>query len=216
MPGPPKIGLLPAFLPQQPVRPMFRTLAISASGLSAQRQRMETVANNLANAEVTRGPDGQPYRRKVTVLQAASADTQLFGALAGGAGGLAGTTVNPVPPFGTQAFNVPALATPDRRVPGPDGPRSAFVPLLPGGAGGGAGDDGLHGVRVASVQDDRTEGPLVYDPGHPDADANGYVRYPNVRPTDELIDLLDARRMYDANATVFQSAKAMLKKALEI
>jgi flagellar basal-body rod protein FlgC len=216
MPGPPKIGLLPAYLPQQPIRPMFRTLAISASGLSAQRQRMETVANNLANAEVTRGPDGQPYRRKVTVLQAAGADTQLFGALAPGNGGLAGTVANPVPPFGTQAFNIPALATPDRRVPGPDGPRSAFVPLLPGGAGGGAGGDGLHGVRVASVQDDQTEGPLVYDPGHPDADANGYVRYPNVRPTDEMIDLLDARRMYDANATVFQSAKAMLKKALEI
>jgi flagellar basal-body rod protein FlgC len=50
----------------------------------------------------------------------------------------------------------------------------------------------------------------------PDADANGYVRYPNVRTTDEMIDLLDARRMYEANATVFQSAKAMLKKALEI
>lgn len=216
MPGPPKIGLLPAYMPQQPIRPMFRTLAISASGLSAQRQRMETVANNLANAEVTRGPDGQPYRRKVTVLQQATADTQLFGALMPGAGGLPGTVANAVPPFGTQAFGVPGLATRDRQVPGPDGPRSTFIPLLPGGAGGGAGDDGLHGVRVAQVADDQTEGPLVYDPGHPDADANGYVRYPNVRPTEELIDLLDARRMYDANATVFQSAKAMLKKALEI
>jgi flagellar basal-body rod protein FlgC len=71
-------------------------------------------------------------------------------------------------------------------------------------------------VRVARITEDATEGPLVYDPGHPDADGNGYVRYPNVRVTDEMIDMLDARRIYEANATVFQSAKAMLKKALDI
>ena len=218
MPTPPRLGLLPAFLPQQPVRPMFRTLGIAASGLSAQRQRMETVANNLANAEVTRGPDGQPYRRKVTVLQPATVDTQLFGALTPGGGGMSGTVTNPAPPFGSAAFAVPALSTRDRAVPGPDGPRGVPVPLLPapGSPFAFGGDDGLYGVRVAQVADDQTEGPLVYEPGHPDADANGYVRYPNVRTTDEMIDLLDARRMYDANATVFQSAKAMLKKALEI
>ena len=218
MPNAPRLGLLPAFLPQQPVRPMFRTLGIAASGLSAQRARIETVANNLANAEVTRGPDGQPYRRRVTVMQPATADTQLFGALT--PGGMSGTVTTPVPPFGSQAFVVPALAAAGRAVPGvPSGDRGELaVPLLP--AAGSpfpfGQDDGLHGVRVAQVAEDRTEGPLVYEPGHPDADANGYVRYPNVRPTDEMIDLLDARRIYDANATVFQSAKAMLKKALEI
>jgi flagellar basal-body rod protein FlgC len=197
---------------------MFRTLGIAASGLSAQRQRMEAVANNLANAEVTRGPDGQPYRRKVAVMQPATVDTQLFGALTPGGGGMSGTVTTPVPPFGSRAFGVPALSAPGRAVPGPDGPRSVLVPLLPapGSPFAFGGDDGLHGVRIAEVADDQTEGPLVYDPGHPDADANGYVRYPNVRTTDEMVDLLDARRMYDANATVFQSAKAMLKKALEI
>lgn len=217
MPNGPKLGLLPAYLPQQPIRPMFRTLGIAASGLSAQRQRIETVANNLANAEVTRGPDDQPYRRKVTVMQPATVDTQLFGALTPGGGGMSGTVTTPVPPFGTQAFTVPGLSTRDRVVGG-DGPRSVGVPLLPapGSPFPFGGDDGLHGVRVAQVADDQTEGPLVYDPGHPDADANGYVRYPNVRSTDEMIDLLDARRMYEANATVFQSAKAMLKKALDI
>jgi flagellar basal-body rod protein FlgC len=218
MPNDVKLGLLPAYLPQQPVRPMFRTLGIAASGLSAQRQRIETVANNLANAEVTRGPDGQPYRRKVAVMQAATVDTQLFGALTPGGGGMSGTVANPVPPFGTRAFGVPGLSTRDRAVPGLDRARGVPVPLLPapGTPFPFGGDDGLHGVRVAQVADDQTEGPLVYDPGHPDADANGYVRYPNVRATDEMIDLLDARRMYEANATVFQSAKAMLKKALEI
>ena len=217
---PTQIGLLPAYLPQSPVRPMFRSLAIAASGLSAQRARIETVASNLANAEVTRGPDGQPYRRKVTVMQPATADTQLFGAVT--PGGMSGTTATPVPPFGSAAFQVPALAAARSNAAFGTGAattgdqsRTVQVPLLPA-AGAPFGDDGLHGVRVAGIEDDRTEGPLVYDPGHPDADANGYVRYPNVRTTDEMIDLLDARRVYEANATVFQSAKAMLKKAIDI
>ncbi len=218
MPNPTRIGLLPAYVPQSPVRPMFRSLAIAASGLSAQRARIETVASNLANAEVTRGADGQPYRRKVTVMQPATADTQLFGALT--PGGMSGTTATPVPPFGSAAFQVPALAAVRGNAAfgaatAGDQSRTVQVPLLPA-AGAPFGDDGLHGVRVAGIEDDRTEGPLVYDPGHPDADANGYVRYPNVRTSDEMIDLLDARRVYEANATVFQSAKAMLKKAIEI
>jgi flagellar basal-body rod protein FlgC len=131
---------------------------------------------------------------------------------------MAGTVVEPGAAVRRRGVRVPALSTRDRAVPGPDGPRSVAVPLLPapGTPFPFGGDDGLHGVRVAEVADDQTEGPLVYEPGHPDADANGYVRYPNVRATDEMIDLLDARRMYEANATVFQSAKAMLKKALEI
>lgn len=225
MPNPTQIGLLPAYLPQSPVRPMFRSLAIAASGLSAQRARIETVASNLANAEVTRGPDGQPYRRKVTVMQPATADTQLFGAVS--PTGMSGTTATPVPPFGTAAFQVPALAAARSNgafgsaalgasAAAGDGSRTVQVPLLPAAGAPFGGDDGLHGVRVAGIEDDRTEGPLVYDPGHPDADANGYVRYPNVRTSDEMIDLLDARRVYEANATVFQSAKAMLKKAIEI
>ncbi|MGZ8377581.1 MAG: flagellar basal body rod protein FlgC [Gemmatirosa sp.] len=202
MPAIPKLGLLPAFAPQSPVRPMFRSLAISASGLSAQRQRLETIAGNLANAETTRGPDGTPYRRKVAVMQSATAETQLFGATT--PAGTAGTVSSPVRPFGNAAFQVPALSALQDRGD------SGAIPLPIGN------DDGLHGVRVAGIAEDQTEGPLVYDPSHPDADGNGYVRYPNVRVTDEMIDLLDARRIYDANATVFQSAKAMLKKALEI
>jgi len=201
----PQLGLLPTYPPQGPVRPMFRSLAIAASGLSAQRQRLETIASNLANAETTRTADGGPYKRRVAILQAATGETQLYGATTPAAmAGAYGTVANPIPPFGTSAFQVPALAG-----SAGDASRPIEVPLL-------GGDDGLHGVRVAQVADDRSEGPLVYDPGHPDADANGYVRYPNVRVTDEMIDMLDARRIYEANATVFQSAKAMLKKALEI
>ena len=72
------------------------------------------------------------------------------------------------------------------------------------------------GVRVASISTDKTEGALVYDPGHPDADKNGYVRMPNVSITDEMMDLMNARRLYEANATVFQVARAMLHKSLDI
>jgi flagellar basal-body rod protein FlgC len=75
--------------------------------------------------------------------------------------------------------------------------------------------DGL-GVRVTGLQADTSQGQLVYDPGHPDADATGYVRYPNVDVPTEMVDLMVARRTYEANATVFQVAKAMLRRALDI
>lgn len=72
------------------------------------------------------------------------------------------------------------------------------------------------GVRVTAINEDPTEGPLVYDPSHPDANLDGYVRYPNVRVTDEIVDLMDAKRLFEANVAVFQAAKAMLRRAIEI
>lgn len=72
------------------------------------------------------------------------------------------------------------------------------------------------GVRVAGVEEDQTEGPLVYDPGHPDADVNGYVRMPNVDVTMELADLMITRRVYEANATAFEAGKNILRRSLEL
>jgi flagellar basal-body rod protein FlgC len=69
------------------------------------------------------------------------------------------------------------------------------------------------GTRV--VLDPRP-GRSVYDPGHPDADADGFVTMPNVDLNNEIVDLMVARRMFEANATVFQAAKSMLRRALEI
>jgi flagellar basal-body rod protein FlgC len=165
-----------AGFPPQPyqklVRPMFRTLAISSSGLSAQRQRIEVIAQNIANADVTRTPEGGPYRRQVIRLESATAEAQPFEMVG-----------NAVAPF--------RLASGD--------------PL-----------EHMAGVRVAAVEEDVTEGPLTYDPGHPDADERGYFRAPNVRITDELVDLMDARRVYEANATVFQVARAMIRASLNI
>ena len=74
----------------------------------------------------------------------------------------------------------------------------------------------VSGSKVTGIVEDQSEGPLVYDPGHPDADDAGYVRMPNVRITDEMVDLMDARRVFEANATVFQSAKQMLRRAIDI
>jgi flagellar basal-body rod protein FlgC len=200
------IGLLPAFTSQAPaVRPMFRAMGIAASGLSAQRARIETIATNLANAETTRTAGGGAYKRQVAVLQAAAASQS-----PAGAGAAAGNLSQPFPPFGSNAFQVPAMAGAGAAFgSGGDDPRAITVPVL-------GADDGQNGVRVAQVAQDGSDGPLVYDPGHPDADANGYVRYPNVRVSDEMIDLVDARRIYEANATVFQSAKSMLKRAIDI
>jgi flagellar basal-body rod protein FlgC len=89
-------------------------------------------------------------------------------------------------------------------------------PSRPGGSGTASPTDALGGVEVVAIEEDPSEGPLVYNPGHPDANTDGYVRMPNVRVTDEVIDLMEARRLYEANATVFQAARQMLRRALDL
>ena len=144
---------------------LFGGLEISASGLTAERLRMDVTAENLANAQTTRGADGQPYRRKEVVLQEAAGS---FGASLSAAMG---------PNKGTQ--------------------------------GGG--------VQVAGVvQDTATPLKRVYDPGHPDADAQGYVSMPNVDTVTEMVDLISAQRAYEANVTAMQAAKQMFSKTLEL
>jgi len=117
---------------------------------------MDTIANNLANANTTRTEEGGPYRRQMPVF---SARTQ---------------------------------AQPNQH---------GFK-----GAGG----------RVIGIHEDPTPGRLVYDPEHPDADAEGYVHYPNVNIVTEMVDMITATRAYEANVTVINSARSMAMKALEI
>jgi flagellar basal-body rod protein FlgC len=142
---------------------LFDAINTAASGLSAERLRMDVTAENLANAQTTKGADGQPYRRKVVALEQA------------GTG------------FGTTLSGV-----------------------MSRGSGAGAG------VRVAGISADATPNRLVYDPGHPDADARGYVSMPNVQPVTEMVELISASRAYEANVTVMQTAKQMFSKTLEI
>ena len=135
---------------------LFGGLEISASALTAERLRMDVVAENLANAQTTRGADGQPYRRKEVVLQERG-------------GG-----------FGTQLSKA------------------------------------MRGVEVAGVVEDQTPLKRVYDPGHPDADAEGYVAMPNVDTVTEMVDLIGAQRAYEANVTAMQAAKQMFARTLEL
>ena len=144
---------------------MFDGLEISASGLTAERMRMDVVAQNLANAQTTRGADGQPYRRQEVVLQERTPTSGFGAALAGAMSGRTGT------------------------------PR---------------------GVQVAQIAKDQTPLKRVYDPGHPDADANGYVQMPNVDSVSEMVDLISAQRAYEANVTAMQAAKQMFSKTLEL
>jgi flagellar basal-body rod protein FlgC len=143
---------------------MFDALDVSASGLTAERLRMDVTAENLANAQTTRGADGQPYRRKEVVLAERQGPASFGAALAGAMGR--------------------------------------------GGASGG--------VEVASIAQDQTPLKQVYDPGHPDADANGYVQMPNVDPVAEMVDLISAQRAYEANVTAMQAAKQMFSKTLDL
>jgi flagellar basal-body rod protein FlgC len=161
---------------QDRVRPMFRSLGISASGLSAQRQRIDAIAQNIANAETTRTTDGGAYKRRIVQME--------------------------------EKGWTPDMATLEAGNIWPTGQPAGELPIPPFETEGG--------VRVAGIAEDATEGPLVYDPGHPDADANGYVRMPNVDLTQEIVEMMEARRFYEANATAFQAIKNMLQRAAQI
>lgn len=137
----------------------FTALRVSGSGLSAERTRVNLASSNLANAETTRGPDGQPYKRLDPVFQAVAMEAN--GAAA----------------------------------PGAESPM---------------------GVQVSQVVADQTPGKQVYSPGHPDADADGFVTFPNVNPVNEVVNLLSASRGYEANATAVETLKQMAQKGLDI
>ena len=149
---------------------MFDALNVSATGLTAERLRMDVTAENLANAQTTRGADGQPYRRKEVVLSEVAS------------GG-----------FGSQ-----------------------LAKAVGAGSAAGSRAGGPNGVEVSGITQDATPGKLVYDPGHPDADAKGYVRMPNVDTVAEMVDLISASRAYEANVTAMNSAKQMFSKTLDL
>jgi flagellar basal-body rod protein FlgC len=79
------------------------------------------------------------------------------------------------------------------------------------GSGGPAG-----GVKAAAIVEDSTPGKRVYDPSHPDADAQGYVTMPNVDTVTEMVDLIGSSRAYEANVTALQDSKQMFSRTLDI
>ena len=84
------------------------------------------------------------------------------------------------------------------------------------GAGAGGSAEPTYGVVVKQILEDQGAPRLEYDPGHPDANADGMVSYPNINPTDEMVNLTEASRAYEANIAVVRAAKAMATSALEI
>lgn len=74
----------------------------------------------------------------------------------------------------------------------------------------------IRGVEVSEVSLDQSPPLMKYEPSHPDADGRGYVAYPNVDPTREMVDLLSAVRSYQANINVVRSASKLKEAALNI
>jgi flagellar basal-body rod protein FlgC len=139
---------------------LFGVMELSATALTAQRQRAEVATANLANAETTRTEDGGPYKRKLVVFAQRRAQFQL------------------------------ALAN--------------------------AGTRSMHGVEVREVVDDPAPPVMRYEPGHPDADAEGYVAYPNLNPVNEMVDLMSATRSYEANAAAVNASKQMIQSSMDL
>ena len=80
----------------------------------------------------------------------------------------------------------------------------------------GADGKGTPGVRVTNVVKDPSPPRLVYDPTHPDAGTDGYVKYPNVDQATEMVDAIDATRAFLANVTAFESTKSIMASSLRI
>ncbi len=105
---------------------------------------------------------------------------------------------------------------------GPGGPYRRrvvfFAPLLERVAASWAGAalSESRGVVVAGIVEDPSPPRRVYDPGHPDADADGFVALPNVNPVVEMADLMASARAYELNAVAFQTVKQVILKALEL
>jgi len=141
------------------------SFVISASGLTAERLRMDVISNNIANANTTKTVDGGPYMRQRVVFE---------------------------PRGEKMSFMFPAIFQKSKNA------------------------SMMQGVKVSGIINDQTPPRLVYDPGHPDADKNGYVAMPNVNIVKEMVDMISATRAYEANVTAINSAKTMANKALDI
>ena len=141
-----------------PSMDFFTAMEVSASGLSAERTRMNVAAGNLANVQTTQAPGGGPYRRRDVVMNSA---------------------------------DVPGIKN---------------TPFA----------QAVRGVVVSQISQDASPPRLEYDPGHPQANAQGYVAYPNINPVEEMVDMITASRAYEAGITTMTTATNMAERALGI
>lgn len=96
------------------------------------------------------------------------------------------------------------------------GPYRRRMPVFAEDLNQASGRLGINGVRVVTITEDQSPFRPVYDPSHPDANAEGYVYYPNVNMVNEMVNLMEAGRAYEANVTAFNAAKEIYKAALSI
>lgn len=78
------------------------------------------------------------------------------------------------------------------------------------------GQDGIQGVEVAGVKQSLRPPRKIFDPSHPDANPEGYVSLPDINPIEEMVDMLSAARSYEANLSVYNTTKALIRKILDI
>lgn len=135
----------------------FPAIDISATGLAAERMRMEITANNIANASTTMTESGDPYRRQMVVFE-----------------GVMDSVAD------------------------------------------AKGKHGFRGVEVIGIDGDMSEFPQVYNPGHPHANADGFVRLSNVKVPEEMVDLITASRAYEANTRAIGAFKEMIEQTLTL
>jgi flagellar basal-body rod protein FlgC len=141
---------------------LMTAMDVSATGMAAQRIRLNVISMNLANAETTRTGSGGPYQRRTVIFRSTPVE---------------GTFEN------------------------------VFERHL---------QEKIQGVTVTRIEAKGGDDKRIYDPSHPDADAAGYVHYPNVNLVEEMVSMLEASRSYEANVTAAKAAKNMALKALEI
>ena len=132
--------------------------------MTAQRQRVNTISENIANAETTRTPQGGPYRRREVILASVAND---------------------------RTFEEELLSQ-DRSV-------STSTE-----------------VKVVGIVQDERPPILRFEPGHPDANEEGYVEMPNVNIMEEMVNLMSANRSHEANTAAFNATKNMVQSALDL
>jgi flagellar basal-body rod protein FlgC len=138
---------------------LFASLAVSASGMAAQRIRAAVLVENIANSDTTRTPEGGPYRRKDAVFTTSSLGSDFSSEL-------------------------------DQQM--------------------------QTGVKVQDISVDNRAPEKLYMPGHPDADAEGFVSLPRTNPAEDMVDLTSANRSYQANVAAMSAVKDMIQKSIDL
>lgn len=169
---------------------IFSSFSINASGMTAQQYRMDVISQNVANAKSTRTEDGTPYVRQVVAFQQmGDTTTEQADEHEHFSGVLKKRICEENTHISHKCYADEQTSNATKR----------------------------NGVRVeGTYKDTWTEMNKVYDPSHPDADEDGYVTYPNVNIVQEMTDLIDASRSYEANATAFNASKTIATEALQM